>query len=223
MLLPPQSTCAAIVHIIYTNIFQTVSKNYFLFIFFPGLNHISFPLEACVFSSHLSILFSFSPNMPGSMAIIVSGRWRLTFSLQTLNAFQSILQSSLLFFKYIPESFYRCRWRLTFSLSSDVLVGNPKCISKHLLQSSLLFFKYIPGSFYRCRWRLTFSLSSDVLVGNPKCISKHLLQSSLLFFKYIPGSFYRCRWRLTFSLSSDVLVGNPKCISKHLAIFCTFL
>ena len=91
------------------------------------------------FSSHLSILFSFSPNMPGSMAIIVSGRWRLTFSLQTLNAFQSILQSSLLFFKYIPGSFYRCRWRLTFSLSSDVLVGNPKCISKHLA----IFFTFL--------------------------------------------------------------------------------
>ena len=205
-------------------IFFKPSPKFIFSLYFSGFEPYIVPVgNMCFFSSHLSILFSFSPNMPGSMAIIVSGRWRLTFSLQTLNAFQSILQSSLLFFKYIPGSFYRCRWRLMFSLSSDVLVGNPKCISKHLLQSSLLFFKYIPGSFYRCRWRLTFSLSSDVLVGNPKCISKHLLQSSLLFFKYIPGSFYRCRWRLTFSLSSDVLVGNPKCISKHLAIFFTFL
>ena len=116
-----------------------LQKLFFLYIF-SGFEPYIVPVgNMYFFSSHLSILFSFSPNMPGSMAIIVSGRWRLTFSLQTLNAFQSILQSSLLFFKYIPGSFYRCRWRLTFSLSSDVLVGNPKCISKHLA----IFFTFL--------------------------------------------------------------------------------
>ena len=72
-----------------------------------------------------------------------------------------ILHSSFFFLRYIPRSSYRCRWRLTFLLSSDVLVGNPKCFSKHLQSSYLL--NMFPGA---CR--LTISLSSDVLVGNPK-------------------------------------------------------